>query len=304
MPNLRDIELRTRSVQKTQKLTNAMKMVASARLRRAEARMVSARRFHENLSRIFANVDFSYLPPDELPLVQGRRPVSDIGLIVIAGERGLCGAFNNNIIQYASRLYQQSRNVKFICLGRKALTFFTQHNFPIIFGRAGITEDMSFVEANDLAHEIIQLFSDGVMDEVQLLYHRFQSMMVQRITHEKLIPAIPQRLHKEKADVKDKSEDKNESEDEDKPEFSQMIYEPQPVALLQRLAPFMVAAHIYRAVTESSASELAARRMAMENATDNADEMVRTLTLAYNRTRQSVITREMLEVVVGGESLK
>ena len=286
MSNLRDMKFRIKSIEKTQKLTNAMKRVAGARLRRNEIRLAQVRYFHENLSRVFSNVDFSELPPGELPLIQGRERVSDIGLIVIAGERGLCGSFNNNIIQHVSNLCRQNKNIKLICLGRKALTYFTRHNFPIIFGRSGITEKMNFNEGVELTHEILHLFSDGVVDEVQLLYHRFQSLMVQRVTHEKLIPVTPRQP------------------EENKPEFPQMLYEPEPLELLERLTPFMVASHIYRAVTESATSEQAARRVAMENATDNAEDLIKTLTLLYNRTRQNVITKEMLEVVVGGESLK
>jgi len=165
------------------------------------------------------------------------------------------------------------------------LTYFTRHNFNIIFGRQGIIEKMDFVAANELAHEIIDLFRDGVVDEFQLLYYRFSSMMVQRLTHEKLIPV--------EFDRAEEAEDR----------FQRMINEPGPPGLLQRVAPFMVAAQLYRAISESAASEQAARRMAMENACDNAQDLVKKLTMQYNRTRQTVITKEILEVVAGSEGV-
>ena len=285
MPNLRDIKQRIKSIQKTEKLTSAMKMVASARLRRAELRMRSSRYFNDNLKSVCANMDASELFPGDLPLVQGRERTSDIGLIVVSGERGLCGSFNNNLIQHAAKLCGKNRKIKLICLGKKGLSYFTRHNYNIIFGRQGIIEEMNYAAANALAHEIIDLFNDGVVDEFQLLYYRFQSMMVQRLTHEKLIPV-----------------ELNGDEQAEK-EFPQMIYEPGTSGLLQRVAPFMIATQLYNAISESAASEQAARRMAMENASDNAQDLVKKLTMKYNRTRQSVITTEILEVVAGGEGL-
>ena len=287
MPNLRDIKQRIKSIQKTEKLTNAMKMVASARLRRAELRMRSSRHFNDNLKSVCVNMDASELFPGDLPLVQGRERTSDIGLIVVSGERGLCGSFNNNLIQHAAKLCGENRKIKLICLGKKGLSYFTSHNYNIIFGRQGVIEDMNYAAANELAHEIIDLFNDGVVDEFQLLYYRFQSMMVQRLTHEKLIPV-----------ELDQGQDEQAEE-----EFPQMLYEPGASGLLQRVAPFMIASQLYNAISESAASEQAARRMAMENASDNAQDLVKKLTMKYNRTRQSVITTEILEVVAGGEGM-
>ena len=283
MPNLRDIKQRIKSIQKTEKLTNAMKMVASARLRRAEQRMRGSRYFNDNLKSVCANLDPSELFPDDLPLVQGREQASDIGLIVVSGERGLCGSFNNNLIQHAVKLCGENRKIKLICLGKKGLSYFTRHHYNIIFGRQGIIENMDFAAANELAHEIIDLFNDGVVDEFQLLYYRFKSMMLQRLTHEKLIPV--------------------ELNGDGQTEFPQMLNEPGPSGLLKRVAPFMIASQLYNAISESAASEQAARRRAMENASDNAQDLVKTLTMQYNRTRQSVITTQILEVVAGGEGV-
>jgi F-type H+-transporting ATPase subunit gamma len=285
MPNLRDIKQRIKSIQKTEKLTSAMKMVASARLRRAEQRMRGSRYFNDNLKSVCGNLDASELFPDDLPLIQGREQVSDIGLIVVSGERGLCGSFNNNLIQHAAKLCDQNRKIKMICLGKKGLSYFTRHNYNIIFGRQGIIEKMDFAAANELAHEIIDLFNDGVVDEFHLLYYRFQSMMVQRLTHEKLIPL------------------ELNGEGGTEQEFPQMLTEPGTSELLQRTAPFMIASQLYNAISESAASEQAARRMAMENASDNAQDLVKTLTMQYNRTRQSVITTQILEVVAGSEGV-
>ncbi len=258
-------------------------MVAAARLRKAEVRLIHARRYADRLNELARNLT-PMLTPVEIPLLQGKSTVSTKGLIAISGERGLCGSFNNNVIEKTTEFIQENRETKIISVGHRGHRYFKKHNFNILFGEAGIIDKIDYKITFHIAKRIIDAYLDGTFDEVYILYHRFVSTLRQKLTLEKIIP-VPIEFKKPE-------------------EIKEFLYEPLPEIHLQLLVHRLIVVRLFQALMESAASEQGARRNAMEAASDNAGEMLDDLTLLYNRTRQTVITREMLDVVVGSESLK
>jgi len=283
MANLRDIRRRIKSVRKTQKITNAMKMVAAARLRRAEVKLRRARRYAEGLRAIVERLD-PMLTPDEVPLAQPRATVRSRCLVVVSGERGLCGAYNGNTLSSAQEELASGVETRVVAIGQKGAQFFRKHGITLLGEHARILETLSYRQAETMAGELMRLYLSGEVDEVVVLYHRFASTLHQRLMSEKLIPV--------------------ELELTGAGALSLAEHEPAPNEHLELLLPQFVAGRFYQLLVEAAASEQGARRNAMEAATDNAGEMIHSLTLLYNRTRQAAITTEMLEVVVGSESLK
>jgi len=283
MANLRDMKKRIRSVRKTQKLTSAMKMVASARLRRIEPRLFSVRHYSnsvkESLSRIFLEYP---LPPREFPLLQKKSTGAPVGLIVVSGERGLCGAYNSNVINKAMKFIANRPNIKVVAIGKKGATYFEKHKVEMLHSESEILDTIIYKKAIKILNLIVNNYLSGNVSEWYIMYHKFVSMMTQHLTVERLLPMeLPEAKAETALDYK--AEPDNES-------------------LLDKILPQMLSAKFYEAILESVASEQGARRNAMEAASDNAIEMIETLTLLYNRRRQAAITTEILEVVAGAES--
>lgn len=283
MANLRDIRRRIKSVRKTQKITNAMEMVASARLRRAEAKLRVARTYVERLRGVVESLN-PMLTPDEAPLAQPRADVRNRCLVIVSGERGLCGAYNGSVLNRAEKLLARHPNTRVVAVGQKGAQHFRQHGAALAGEYVRLLETVSYRQAEAMARRLIGMVLNGEADEVGLLYHRFASTLHQELVEERLIPV--------------------ELKITGAGELSLAEHEPAPHEHLNLLLPQLIEGRLYQALLEAATSEQGARRNAMESATDNAADMIHELTLLYNRTRQAAITTEILEVVVGGESLK
>ena len=284
MATLRDIKKRIRSVKKTQKLTSAMKMVASARLRRIEPRLHGARDYHTAIEEFLTRIFLEYpLPPDAFPFLQGHGGGGSVGLIVISGERGLCGAYNSNVINEAMKFILRRPGAKVIALGKKGAMYFEKHHVELLHSESEVLDNILYDDTEEILRLIVDNYLSGVVNEWHIMYHRFVSMMTQDLIVERLLPM-------ELPEVKAGTVFDYKTEPDNEP-------------MLGKLLPQRLSAKFYGVVLESVASEQGARRNAMEAASDNAIEMIEHLTLLYNRKRQAAITTEILEVVAGAETL-
>jgi F-type H+-transporting ATPase subunit gamma len=283
MPSLLDIRRRIRSVKNTQQLTKAMKTVSAAKLRRAQERVLAARPYAEQLRNVLGNLA-ARIENIEHPLL-ATRPEQRILLIVVTGDRGLCGAFNSNIIRTAQNFSAEHRTnvLKFTLVGRKGRDFFRRRDLAIQSEMANIFSRLEFSHAKELSGGVTQLYADAEVDAVYLIYNEFKSVIQQRLTVEKLLPFSRAGL-----------------EGEARIDY---IYEQPPQKIFERLLPRYIETQIYRALLESAAAEHGARMAAMDTATRNAGEMIDMLTLNMNRVRQAAITREIIEVVSGAGAL-
>ena len=286
MATLRDIQRRIRSVQSTQKITRAMKLVAAAKLRRAQERILSARPYATKMAELLGNLvsgtDTGH------PLMEQREgPRRQI--VIITADRGLAGAFNTNVIRRAVELVRESSSaeVTLVVVGRKARDFFRRRATTIKRDMIGFWDRLAYSHAVELADYFMQQYLDSEVDEVVLLYNEFRSVTMQRPVRVQLLP-IPH----------------GEVEAAESAAPVDYIYEPSPEAILGDLLPRHVRMQVYRALMESLAGEYGARMTAMEAATKNAKEMIDVLTIQYNKARQEKITKELLDIVGGAEALK
>ena len=286
MATLRDIQRRIRSVQSTQKITRAMKLVAAAKLRRAQERILSARPYASKMAELLGNLvsgtDTGH------PLMEQREgPRRQI--VIITADRGLAGAFNTNVIRRAVELVRESSSaeVTLVVVGRKARDFFRRRAHTIKRDMVGFWDRLAYSHAAELADYFMQQYLDNEVDEVVLLYNEFRSVTMQRPVRVQLLP-IPH----------------GEVEAAESAAPVDYIYEPSPEAILGDLLPRHVRMQVYRALMESLAGEYGARMTAMEAATKNAKEMIDVLTIQYNKARQEKITKELLDIVGGAEALK
>jgi F-type H+-transporting ATPase subunit gamma len=285
MPTLRDIQRRIRSVQSTQKITRAMKLVAAAKLRRAQERILAARPYAGKMAELLGHLVSDGDGPSHPLLEQREGPRRQI--VVITADRGLAGAFNANILRRAIELVRESSaaELTLVLVGRKARDFFRRRPYTIRRDMVGFWDRLAYGHAQELADAFMQQYLDGEVDEVHLLYNEFRSVALQRPVREQLLP-IPRSAEGEAAEHVD------------------YIYEPGPDAILGDLLPRHVRMQVYRALMESLAGEYGARMTAMEAATKNAKEMIEVLTIQYNKARQEKITKELLDIVGGAEALK
>jgi F-type H+-transporting ATPase subunit gamma len=288
MPTLRDIQRRIRSVQSTQKITRAMKLVAAAKLRRAQERILAARPYATKMAELLGHLVSGAESAGHPLLEQREGPRRQI--VIIAADRGLAGAFNSNILRRAVDLIRESSSaaVTLVVVGRKARDFFRRRPHTIKRDMIGFWDRLAYSHACELADYFMQEYLDTEVDEVYLLYNEFRSVAVQRPVRVKLLP-IPQ------AETGD-GEGATEQVD--------YIYEPTAAAILGDLLPRHVRMQVFRALMESLAGEYGARMTAMEAATKNAKEMIDVLTIQYNKARQEKITKELLDIVGGAEALK
>src|SRR5262245_5556138 len=291
MATLRDIRRRIRSVQSTQKITRAMKLVAAAKLRRAQERILAARPYARKMRELLGNlVSAAGAEGDAAhPLLQQRQgPRRQI--VIITADRGLAGAFNSNIIRRALEFIRQSNapDVTLVVVGRKGRDFYRRRRqWTIKRDLIGFWDRLAFGHAAELADFFMQQYLDGEVDEVHLVYNEFRSVAVQRPVREQLLP-IERGESREGADAA----------------AVDYIYEPGPEAILNDLLPRHVRTQVFRALMESLAGEYGARMTAMEAATKNASEMIEVLTVQYNKARQEKITKELLDIVGGAEALR
>lgn len=290
MATLRDIKLRIKGVKSTQQITKAMKMVAAAKLRRATEAILNARPYSKKISTLL-----SHLVTEEdrgLNPLFLQREVKNIAIVVVTADRGLCGAFNTNIIKEAARYIDEEvkspdENYLLYCLGKKGSDYFSKRNYNIGQTYPGIFSQLDYATAQNLVNELIDKYLDGTIDKVILIFNEFKSIIQQKIVVEQFLPIAPP-----------------EKDNSGKYETANYILEPDQKSIFNYLIPKHLKAQMWRVLLESNASEFAARMTAMDNATTNAKELIRTLSLTYNSKRQAAITTEILEIVSGANALK
>ena len=291
MPSLKDLKIRINTVKSTQKITSAMKMVASAKLKRAQEKAESGRPYATKMSSIVSTLASKVNSESGPKLLFGNKENNIVLLVAISADRGLCGGFNNNISKEIRKrvndLEKDNKKVKLILVGRKVGTVLKREMGDRIIGSfTGIQGDnLSFSKISPITLQIISLFEDDKIDCVEMYYNRFRSVISQVVTKKQLIPA----------DVNTETPDNDEE--------STYEYEPEEEMILDHLLPRNLSTQIYSALLDSSAGELAARMTAMDNATRNAGELIDRLTLEYNRTRQAFITKELIEIISGAEAV-
>ena len=304
MANLKQIRRRISSVKSTQKITRAMKMVAGARLTRAQQRIVALRPYAVQTAKVLAEVTAAGEAEaeesgteSEHPLL-ARRPVKSVLLLVITSDRGQCGAFNTNILRAAERERRereaQGQEVKIAVIGRKGRDFYQRRKIPLFHVFSGIWEKLGPETSKVVARKVLVPFLRGEVDTIQVVYNEFKSAMTQKVSVEPLFPLAPVQ-----APAPAKGEEAAPLVNPD-----EFLFEPSKEALLERLVPMYVEISLLRSLYESMASELGARMTAMDSATKNASEVIGQLTLQYNRARQAAITTELMEIIGGAEALK
>ncbi|AUB37805.1 ATPF1G, F-type H+-transporting ATPase subunit gamma [Nostoc flagelliforme CCNUN1] len=314
MANLKAIRDRIQSVKNTKKITEAMRLVAAARVRRAQEQVLATRPFADRLAQVLYGLQ-SRLRFEEanLPLLR-KREVKSVGLLVISGDRGLCGGYNNNVIRRAENRAKEIKaeglNYQFVLVGRKATQYFQRRDQPIDATYSGLEQIPTAAEANQIADQLLSLFLSEEVDRIELIYTRFLSLVSSRPVIQTLLPLDPQGLEAGDDEIfrlttrGGKFEVEREKvASQARPLAPDMIFEQDPVQILDSLLPLYLSNQLLRALQESAASELAARMTAMSNASENAGELINTLTLSYNKARQAAITQELLEVVGGAEAL-
>ncbi len=302
MANLKAIRKRLATVKSTQKITRAMKMVAGARLNRAQQRIVALRPYAQQVSAVLSQVVKAMGPSgleEEHPLL-ARRPEKNVLFLVISSDRGLCGAFNANVNKRAEALWKAKQaegiNVQFATVGRRCRDYFRRRSAPAFEQFEGVWEDLGLGQSRRIARSILAPFLRGEVDAIYLIYNEFKSAMTQVVVTRPLLP-----LDGIAADGAAGGAAQAEEFGEPSPEY---IFEPNQRALFERLVPTYIEITILRALYDSVAAELGARMTAMDAATKNAREMISRLTLKYNRQRQAVITTELIEIVAGSEALQ
>jgi len=297
LASLQDIRRRINSVKNTRKITKALELVAGARLRRATTRIEEMRDYADRMQELMIGTARAASSFRNLALMQ-RRDVNRVALLVVTGDRGLAGPFNGQVLRRAFDLERRERSegheVVWAVVGRKGASTLRFRRYELTAQWAGFVDRPTYHDAQAVAHQMAELYTNGDVDRVVLVYNRFESALVQRVTVSDLLP-IPE-------DVLQHGEDEDMSERE-KALRGDFIYEPEPEEILQRLLPVYLETEIYRALLESAASFLAAQMTAMRNASKNAGELIDGLTLAMNRARQAQITQEILEIVAGADAL-
>ena len=286
MATLRDIRRRIRSVQSTQKITRAMKLVAAAKLRRAQERITEARPYALKMAELLSSL-VTRAGDDAHPLL-ARRTTGRKRLVIITADKGLCGAFNSNILRASLAFLREQgqTDITLVVVGKKARDFYRRRQWDVKSEMLGFFDQLAYGHAQELAGQLISSYLAQDVDEVHLLYNEFRSVAVQRVKREQLLPIAAEAA----ADGQGATGD--------------YIYEPSPEGILAALLPRHVTTQVFRALMESVAGEHGARMTAMESATKNAKEMIDVLTIQYNKARQERITKELLDIVGGAEALR
>jgi len=297
MPGLKEVRIRIASVKSTQQITNAMKMVAASKLRKAQMAIVKLRPYAAKLKEIMQNLSSSMNDSNDSVYTRERNP-ENILLIVITSNRGLCGGFNSNIIKATLNLLsttyagqQQKGDVSLITIGRKGSEYFRKRGFKVLESHDNLFDRLSFENISPLADQLMKSFAEKKYDRIQIVYNQFKNAAVQRLVIEQYLPILPlvpdPKTPTEKHLVK-----------------ANYIFEPDQETIIQLLIPKSLRIQLYKSILDSFASEQGARMTAMQQATDNARELLRALQISYNKARQQSITKELLEIVAGAEALK
>jgi F-type H+-transporting ATPase subunit gamma len=290
MPTLKDIRIRLKGIKSTQQVTKAMKMVAAAKLRRAQDRAIQARpyarKMKEMLSSLSTKVDTSLNP-----LLSPREEVKKVLVILVTSDRGLCGGFNTNIIKMAQKVIHEDYaelhakgGITMICAGARGSDFFRKRGYNLTAAYPGIFQNLDYSKAKEIAETASKMYLGGEVDRVLLVYNEFKSVLAPNLKTEQLLPITPEKGTADSG--------------------SEYLYEPSPAAIIDVLVPKHVNTQLWRVMLESNAAEQAARMAAMDSATENAKELIRALNISYNRARQAAITKELSEIVAGADALK
>ena len=294
MATVQELKRRIRSVRNTRKITRAMELVAAAKLRRAEQRILALRPYAETMAELIAGVGRASASV-RLPLLDQRESVEVVAIVPLTGDRGLAGAFNAQIMRRAFALARaleaEGKGVRWVAVGKKGRSTLLFRRRELAGAYVGFTDQPAYADAQAISHRVSELFTSGEVDRVTLVYNTYISALTQRVTERDVLPISADILETDEAERAD---------DVLRGDF---IFEPEPEEILARLLPVYLETQIYRALLESTASEQGARMTAMRNASKNAGELIDSLTLSMNRARQAEITQEILEVVAGAEAL-
>ena len=295
MASLQDLRRRISSVRNTRKITKALELVAGARLRRAQNRIEEMRPYADRMQELMIGTARAASSFRNLALLQERDEVRRVAFVVVTGDRGLAGPFNGQVLRRAFELERQARGegqeVVWLTVGRKGASTLRFRRYELTDQWAGFADKPSYSDAQAIGHKLAELYEAEEVDRVVLLYNRYESALVQRVTTTDLLPIREDVLS---------AEEFVRGEEGPSADF---IYEPEPEQILERLLPVYLETEIYRALLESAAAFLASQMTAMRNASKNAGELIDTLTLQRNRSRQAEITQEILEVVAGADAL-
>ncbi|MGD1893110.1 MAG: ATP synthase F1 subunit gamma [Cyclobacteriaceae bacterium] len=289
MANLKEVKNRIATVKSTQQITRAMKMVAASKLRRAQDRLLQMRPYAQKLSGLLANIS-SNLSEDNVSEYAQSRDVKNVMLVVFSSDRGLCGAFNANLFrntrQFISKeyeFYERNERLSVMTVGQKAFDYYKRRGYDLRSDYKDLFSDPSFVHVRQGAEYVMEQFREGKVDKVILVYNQFKNVATQIPTFEQLLP-VEANTEEESANI-------------------DYIYEPSEEFVVEDLVPQSLKVQFYKAFLESNAAEQGARMTAMDQATENAGDLLKDLKLTYNRTRQAAITREILEIVAGADAL-
>ena len=308
MASQKDTANRIGSVKNIQKITSAMQMVAAARLRRAEQRIQALRPYADTIETMTRTAAAAAGSVPDLPILNPHEEVNNVGLLLMAGDRGLAGSFNTQIIRSGVISRQEEidagRDVTLFAVGRRIDSSLNFRNMEPARAFTGFTDRPEYHNAREIATELIAQYVDGKVDQVDIVYNSYVSPLTQVVTRQRILPlAEAQILHGGISDDDDAASLDEQTTKDDGATEPLWDYEPAPEELLKRLIPDFVEITVYRALLESAASEMGAKMTAMRSASDNASEMIKNLTLEMNRQRQAAITQEILEVVGGAEGL-
>jgi F-type H+-transporting ATPase subunit gamma len=294
MATVQELRRRVRSIENTRKITKAFELVASARLRRAQARIEAMRPYADKMLELMGGVARASVSKQRLPLLQRREPQTT-AILPVTADRGLAGGFNAQVIRRAMTLGREleaeGQTVRWLVSGRKGRSTFRFRRYDLAAEWTGFSDRPAYADAQGIAHRLAELYTEGEVDRVIVIYNSFVSALTQKVTEQEVLP-IPEHLLE--------TDEEERREDAIRGDF---IYEPEPELILERLLPVYLETEIYRALLESAASEQGARMTAMRNASKNAGELIDSYRLAMNRARQAEITQEILEVVAGADAL-
>jgi F-type H+-transporting ATPase subunit gamma len=307
MASQKEVKSRIASIANIQKITRAMEMVAAARLRRSEQRIADLRPYSEGMRKLTRIASASITGTPRIPVLIERENVQRVGIVLVTGDRGLAGAFNSNIIREgmrtAARVRDEGAEPVFFVVGRKGVSALTFRKQELAGEYVGFTDRPAFSDARDIGEELTAQYVDENVDRVEMIYNRFVSPLTQHVWRQTLLPLQQAQVVGEGAEEEEEETSDEASTEDGGGQKSEWDFEPEAEELLGRLIPEYVTISVYRALLESSASELGARMTAMRNAAENAESINDELTLEMNRARQAEITQQILEVVGGAEAL-
>ena len=302
MASTQDLKRRVRSISNTRKLTRAMELVASARLRRAQMRIESMRPYADRMAELIAGTAKA-AGAVNMPLLERREAVQTVGIVPVVGDRGLAGAFTAQVLRRSFALMREAqaegKEVQFFTVGKKAASTIRFRRLPLAQSWTGFSDRPTYTDAQAIAHAVADAYVNGEVDQVVVVYNAFVSPLVQRVTVAELLPVPAEAL----GGVEGEDEDTVAPVAHEAGAPLDFFFEPEPRQILERLLPVYVETQLYRALLESAASFFGAQMTAMRNASKAAGELIDTLTLAMNRARQAEITQEILEVVAGADAL-